>query len=104
MTDAGLRLYRQAVGFYKYLVELSNQTKLITAELLLGKVDALRAQLNIETAPKKDSFIGGMQTLQIGQDLEYWPFEGEYWEDELGGYVYNVASKCPKGQAGAGAK
>lgn len=93
-NDTGRRLYRQAVGFYKYLIELSNQTKLITAELLLGKVDALRSKMKIKTSPKKGNFIGGMKRLKIGQDLEYWPFEGEYWEDELGGYVYNVASKC----------
>lgn len=94
INDTGKRLYRQGVGFYKYLVELSNQTRLITAELLLGKVDNLRAKLNIETAPKKGNFIGGMQPLKLNQDLEYWPFEGEYWEDELGGYVFNVPSRC----------
>jgi hypothetical protein len=37
-----------------------------------------------------------MQELNVTQDLEYWPFEGEYWEDELGGYVYNLDSKCNK--------
>ena len=96
LNDTGKRLYRQGVGFYKYLIELSNQTKLITAELLLGKVDNLRKKLNIESAGKKGNFIGGMRSLDINQDLEYWPFEGEYWEDELGGYVYNIPSKCKK--------
>lgn len=94
--DTGKRLYRQGYGFYQYLNELSDQTKLITAELLLGKVDNLRAKLNIETSSKKENFIGGMKPLQLGQELEYWPFEGEYWEDELGGYVYNIASRCRK--------
>jgi hypothetical protein len=35
-----------------------------------------------------------MQKLNINQTLEFWPFEGEYWEDELGFYVYNMASRC----------
>lgn len=24
----------------------------------------------------------------------YWPFDGEYWEDELGYYFYNIQSAC----------
>ena len=48
------------------------------------------------------NFIGGLQELKVGQDLEYWPFQGEYWEDELGGYVYNVNSKC--GSVSTGSK
>ena len=94
INDTGKRLYRQGNSFYKYLVELASQTSLITAELLLGKVDNLRSKMNIDTAPRQGNFIGGMQPLKLNQDLEYWPFEGEYWEDELGGYVYNISSKC----------
>ena len=46
----------------------------------------------------KVQFIGGLQELNINQTLEYWPFEGEYWEDELGFYVYNLDSKCSYGK------
>lgn len=96
VSDAGGRLYRQARFFYNYLRELSSQSLLIDAELQLKKVDILRAKLNVGTVDKKGEFIGGLQPLQVGQDVEYWPFEGEYWEDELGGYVYNIASRCSK--------
>jgi hypothetical protein len=34
----------------------------------------------------------------LNQTLEYWPFEGEYWEDELGFYVYNLDSLCRAGK------
>ena len=37
-----------------------------------------------------------MEELKIDQKLEYWPFEGEYWEDELGGYIFNINSQCSK--------
>jgi len=96
ISDAGRRLYKQATGFYGYLRELSDQTGLIQAEQMLGKVDQLRSQIKVGTAEKKVNFIGGMQELNVAEDLEFWPFEGEYWEDELGGYVYNVDSKCQK--------
>lgn len=80
--------------YHGYLFDLQEQTKLISAEMLLGKIDSLKEELSIGRTSKKQVFIGGMQALRIGQDLEYWPFEGEYWEDELGGYVYNVESLC----------
>jgi len=93
-SDAGRRLYKKGASFYSYLKELSDQTGLIQAEMLEGKLDKLRAQIKVEQADKKVQFIGGMQELSVTQDLEYWPFEGEYWEDELGGYVYNLDSVC----------
>ena len=101
VKDSGKRLFDQASGFYAYLKELSDQTILINSEMALGRVDALRAQLKVGTADKKANFIGGLQALDITQDLEYWPFEGEYWEDELGGYVYNIESSC-KAAKGSG--
>ncbi|MEZ4742152.1 MAG: hypothetical protein R3B45_06875 [Bdellovibrionota bacterium] len=95
-SGVGKRLFDYGKTYYTYLNELSDQTKLINAEMLLGKVDALRSKLKLdnEGAKKSYNFIGGMKPLNVGQDLEYWPFEGEYWEDELGGYVYNIDDKC----------
>ncbi len=97
VDDAGKRLYRRLGSQEKYLKELSRQTEFIQAEMLLNRVDALRASLRVSTAEKRINFIGGFQELNLGQELEYWPFQGEYWEDELGYYVYNLDSSCPKG-------
>jgi tetratricopeptide (TPR) repeat protein len=103
VKDAGKRLFDTATGYYAYLKELSDQTIGINTEMVLGRVDALREKLQVGQADKKANFIGGLQPLNVSQDLEYWPFEGEYWEDELGGYVYNIESLCGKGGDG-GAK
>ncbi len=95
VLDAGQRMYTEGKGYYQELLELSNQTKLIVAEMQLGKLDRLRDLIKVVgDDDKKLQFIGGMQKLNINQTLEYWPFEGEYWEDELGFYVYNMPSKC----------
>lgn len=96
IKDAGRRLFEKATGYYAYLKELSDQTNLINAEMVLGRVDAMRAKLKVPQADRKANFIGGLTPLQVGQELEYWPFEGEYWEDELGGYIYNIESLCGK--------
>ncbi len=104
VKDAGARLFEKTSGYYAYLKELSDQTILINSEIALGRVDALREKLQVGTADKKANFIGGLQALNVSQDLEYWPFEGEYWEDELGGYVYNIESLCKKGGGKGGGK
>lgn len=97
VEESGRRLYRKLDSQQKYLKELSRQTEFIQAEMLLNRVDALRASLRVSTAEKRITFIGGFQALNLAQELEYWPFQGEYWEDELGYYVYNLDSSCPKG-------
>ncbi len=96
IRSAGRQLYTKAAGYFSYLSELSNQTKLIQTEMLLGRIDRMRRRLNVGQADKKSNFIGGLQPLVVGQEYEYWPFEGEYWEDELGTYVYNVDAQCNK--------
>jgi len=93
--EAGRKLFQKLNNQRDYLKDLSRQTEFITAEMLLNRVDALRASLRVSTAEKRINFIGGFQTLNLSQELEYWPFQSEYWEDELGYYVYNLDSSCP---------
>ncbi len=93
-SDSGEKLYDQAAAAFEYLRTLSNQTKLIQADMFEGRVDSIRRSLNVTQANDRKVFIGGLQPLQIDQQLEYWPFMGEYWEDELGYYVYNLDDKC----------
>jgi tetratricopeptide (TPR) repeat protein len=93
-ADSGDKLFDQAAAAFEYLRTLSNQTKLIQADMFEGRVDTIRRNLNVTQANDRKVFIGGLQPLQIDQQLEYWPFIGEYWEDELGYYVYNIGDRC----------
>jgi hypothetical protein len=96
--DAGARMYKAADGFYDYLKDLDNQSGLVLSEILLENINKLRKQINVESAASRKQFIGGLQELKLGETLEYWPFQpNEYWEDELGYYVYNLASRCDEG-------
>ncbi|MFW7379083.1 MAG: hypothetical protein ACOH5I_09780 [Oligoflexus sp.] len=94
VTNAGRRMFREGTTYYTQLLELSNQTRLIVAEMQLGQLAKLRSLINVGADERRVQFIGGMQELKINESLEYWPFEGEYWEDELGFYVYNMDSQC----------
>ena len=100
------------MGLYKninisnnYLNELYEQVKLIEAELMVGEVSEMRDKISGKTKSSKDTFIGGMQEIKLGQRLEYWPVSKvreaedfpdryEWWEDELGFYVYNLTTQC----------
>lgn len=100
VSSSGRNLISAARGYKTYLNNLSNQTKFIQLEMNMGKINKLREKLKVNKAENENlNFIGGLQELQVGQDLEYWPFQGEYWEDELGGYVYNLDSLCSSGSA-----
>ena len=89
VSGGGKNLMREARGYKNYLKDLSSQTKFIQLDMNMGKINKLRKRLNVKADKESDAnFIGGLQELKVGQDLEYWPFQGEYWEDELGGYVY----------------
>ena len=100
ISSAGRLMYKEGTSYYTQLLELSNQTKLIVAEMQLGKLAKLRSLISVSKENKKRvEFIGGLQKLNINETLEYWPFEGEYWEDELGFYVYNLESQCKKGNS-----
>ncbi|MGB9599739.1 MAG: hypothetical protein ACPL7I_04240, partial [Myxococcota bacterium] len=69
---------------------------------------ALRIQLEVETAKKNllESKLKGQDfSVQIlnkkytgaTEDNElYWPYEGEYWRDELGTYHYTMLKGCNK--------
>lgn len=97
LKTSGQDLFQAAVQQFRYLKDLSDQTTLINYEMLGNRTDQLRAKLNQEPPPDDGTQWGeGMRPLDLKQQLEYWPFEGEYWEDELGGYVYNIDSKCGK--------
>lgn len=96
VTDSGHRLLSSLKDRLDYLIDLDSQNKLLTAQLLLGKVDVLRNKLATGGEEKSNQqFIGGLAPLKVGEHLEFWPFEdNEFWKDELGGYVYNLASLC----------
>ncbi len=99
---SGSDLFSQSVLAFRYLKDLSDQTKLIHYERATSQTDALRAKFNVESTQTDTNVWGeGMKPLDLAKSLEYWPFEGEWWEDELGGYVYNVSSKCGNGSAAA---
>ncbi|GDX78427.1 hypothetical protein LBMAG42_02380 [Deltaproteobacteria bacterium] len=91
-TRAGKALLRNMVTLAKQLGDLIGQAQIIRFEV----VDAQRegyiyAQSHIDL---KDTSKGQNIDFATSPKFIYWPFNGEYWKDELGWYHYTEQAKC----------
>ena len=89
LEQAGDRLAQQAVD------KLYADTRRVLDKARLGKVDAIIGQkrkLDIEVQDLAagrfpEELIGKLWNAgMIGDDEEYWPWQGEYWADEYEGW------------------
>jgi len=77
------------------LDELFAQAKNIRFEITLGEKEALEQSLlgkGTGAATNKQEDVA----LVVPDDHYYWPFEGEYWKDEVGYYKFSVQGVCAK--------
>lgn len=75
----------------------------LLSQALRVKFETLRAQrtmLNLQKTMTADQ-VDAQRAVSVArppadEEHMYWPFEGEYWRDELGAYTYVVANRCLK--------
>jgi hypothetical protein len=94
--DLATRLEREGAKLSQSVVErLYGETRRVLDKAKLGKIDAVIGQkrkLDIEVqdlaAGRFPEELRGRlwNPSMIGDDEEYWPFEGEYWADEYEGW------------------
>lgn len=90
---AGRIVKKHLIFIKNELFDLSEQEGFIKFEMLKGKKNQVKKTMsesnvneNIDSNRERDYYI------QNG--YEYWPFEGEYWLDELGNYHYLGKQSC----------
>lgn len=80
------------------------ETELAALKRLLGNAERIK----FETVDKEKQYLeeslreGGKvdivktykYTVAVADDQLYWPYEGEYWRDELGTYQYTLTKGC----------
>jgi hypothetical protein len=76
------------------LADLSNQVDFINYEVLNSKRLVQRVKLDATRFQKDGSDLERQVLIENG--YRYWPFEGEYWRDELGNYQYFGENRCAK--------
>jgi TolA-binding protein len=73
------------------LQDLQNQSTAILIEIL----NARRGNLSSQIAGEQSRAINAAAARVTADEEHYlWPFNGEYWRDELGFYRQQVASRC----------
>jgi len=94
LEDAGKLARQRLERRLDRLKDLINQKERILVEVAQaekGRIEAdIKAGMEVESQ-KVDR--GG---LDPGGDRMYWKFNGEYWRDEIGRYVFNIRPQCQR--------
>lgn len=70
------------------LAEQREQANYLKVEIVTGEKEMIEGQKGLP--PKR---LVDVET-SVAAGFHFWPFTGEYWEDELGTYVYTTESSC----------
>lgn len=90
---AGLVLLQEMAHEYEYLNNLMTQGEIIRFEV----VDAQRQGYEFKMQnPDVESLADRKVDFSTSRKIIYWPFNGEFWQDELGYYRYTEESQCNK--------
>ncbi len=91
-SEAGELVLRRLERAEEELGGLLNQQERILFEVARaerGEIEAdIRAGMQVE-----DEVIDSPE-IEVSSEEMYWPFEGEYWHDELGFYYFDIQSQC----------
>jgi len=90
MAEAGKLARERLLRVHKELRDLLSQA-------LRVRFETLNAQKGILTEAEGSEILASdVLTQEVPVDFEHtkWPFDGEYWRDELGSYYYPLPSRC----------
>ncbi|MFB6374172.1 MAG: hypothetical protein ABEN55_13910 [Bradymonadaceae bacterium] len=76
------------------LKNLINQKERILVEV--AQAEKGRIESDIKAGMEVKSQEADKKRINPGGDKMYWKFNGEYWRDEIGRYVFNIRPKCQR--------
>ena len=80
----------------KELAQMISQHGLARYEMLNAKKDTLKTKIALKKSSKKSIQTERGRSFYVQGGYEYWPFQGEYWLDELGNYYYLGVNSCER--------
>ena len=89
LESAGRKLLSRMGQERSELRELLNQTLRLSYEIA-GR------EKEVALNPDQGLAKTHRDPAQVSDDEELWPFQGEYWRDELGSYRYQLGQRCKK--------
>jgi hypothetical protein len=94
LNDAGSLAQQRLERVVTELDDLIRQKGEITFEIARarrGQVEAdIRAGMDVAANTTQEDKI------EVSDEEMYWTFDGEYWKDELGHYVFSINSQCKR--------
>ena len=89
---AGMVMLQEMVLMQKHLGDLLGQSQIIRFEVVSAQRAGYEyAMSNLDLSATKDENAIDFAT---SVDYIYWPFNGEFWKDELGYYYYTEQGSC----------
>ncbi|MBC7742044.1 MAG: tetratricopeptide repeat protein [Bdellovibrionaceae bacterium] len=76
------------------LKDLNEQASFIRYEMINGKKETLKKRINGKTMAEETDSENQDRAFYIKNGYEYYPFQGEYWLDEVGNYHYLGKQSC----------
>lgn len=92
-SKAGRQVRNHLLIIKKELVDLFEQEGFIRFEAINSKKEELKKEIAGKTLPTQVD-ENRARDFYIQNGYQYWPFEGEYWLDEIGNYHYVGTQSC----------
>lgn len=93
-NNAGTLATQRLERVVRELDELIQQKDEIQFEV--ARAEQGEIQADIRAGMSVDGNVTASDKVQVSDEELYWTFDGEYWRDELGFYVFNMNSECSR--------
>lgn len=90
----GVIAKRYAQEIHRDLLELFKQHDFARFEMSNGKKDLLKKKILSKNEGESHIDSESDRNFYVQNGYEYWPFQGEYWLDEIGNYYYLGKPRC----------
>jgi hypothetical protein len=90
-------LAKQRIGrLVGELAQLIKRVIKIEYEILQGQKGVLEQEIVAEQQVLGSGKSTEIGNIRVDDEHQYWPFNGEYWRDELGYYRFRLLNRCEK--------
>ncbi|QED29684.1 hypothetical protein FRD01_21075 [Microvenator marinus] len=93
-SDAGMIAQQRLERASRELENLVLEQKKIQFEVARAEKGEIEADLRASMVVDRD--VTDKPSVDVSDEEMYWTFDGEYWRDELGFYVFDVNSECKR--------
>lgn len=94
VTDAGKAAKSRLDRVYQELTGLITDALRVRVETLKAQRELLKLEQTMTADQVAALRPGAREAPPTDVEHEYWPFDGEYWRDELGAYTFLIADRC----------